>query len=77
MGFEIGLLRRRRSDRGVRSGSTSPEDAFVEVSYEGEWLWIANDDWKSKRSFTSILFPFTLADAGDDAEKPVLTIPTQ
>jgi len=60
----------------VHSGSTKPEDAFVAVSYEGEWFWVANDDWKSKRTFSSILFLFTLTDASGRG-LPVLTIPTQ
>jgi len=60
----------------VRSGSTRPEDAFVTVTYEGAWFWVANDDWRSKRTFSSILFLFTLADTGG-APPPVLTIPTQ
>jgi len=48
----------------------------VAVSYEGEWFWVANDDWKSKRTFTSILFLFTLTDASGQG-LPVLTIPAQ
>ena len=47
------------------------------VPYEGEWFWVANDDWQSKRTFTSILFLFTLADTGGTQQMPVLTIPTQ
>jgi len=65
-----GLLR-------VHSGTDKPKDAFVAVSYEGEWFWVANDDWKSKRTFSSILFLFTLADTGGKEQQPVLTIPTQ
>jgi hypothetical protein len=60
----------------VHSGSGRPADPFVAVSYEEVWFWIANDDWRSKRTFTSILFLFTLADTGG-AQAPVLTIPTQ
>lgn len=61
----------------VLSGSAKPEDAFVAVSYEGEWFWVANDDWRSKRTIFSMLFLFTLADAGGPDQMPVLTIPTQ
>ena len=60
----------------VHSGSAEPDDAFVAVSYEGEWFWVANDDWRSKRALSSVLFLFTLADPGG-AQLPVLTIPTQ
>lgn len=61
----------------VRSGTERPADAFVMVSYEGEWFWIANDDWLSKRTFSSMLFLFTLADVAGGERAPVLTIPTQ
>ena len=60
----------------VRSGSQQPQDAFVAVPYEGAWFWIAQDDWHSKRTFSSILFLFTLADTGGKESLPVLTIPT-
>ena len=46
----------------VHSGSAEPDDAFVAVSYEGEWSWVANDDWRSKRALSSVLFLLTLAD---------------
>ena len=36
----------------VHSGSAEPDDAFVAVSYEGEWFWVANDDWRSKRALS-------------------------
>jgi hypothetical protein len=61
----------------VHSGSDRPADAFVAVRYEDEWFWIANDDWRSKRTFSSMLFLFTLADVSDQQHAPVLTIPTQ
>jgi len=61
----------------VRSGSDRPADAFVAVTYEREWFWIANDDWRSKRTFSSMLFLFTLADVSAGQHAPVLTIPTQ
>lgn len=61
----------------IHSGSARPADAYVAVPYEGEWFWIANDDWKSKRTFVSILFLFTLADAGAAQNVPTLTIPTR
>ena len=61
----------------VHSGSTEPVEAFAAVAYEGEWFWIANDDWKSKRTFSSILFLFTLADMGASQNLPTITIPAQ
>lgn len=61
----------------VHSGPDRPADAFVSVTYQGEWFWIANDDWGSKRTFSSMLFLFTLADVTAGQHAPVLTIPTQ
>jgi len=61
----------------VHSGPDRPADAYVAVPYESAWFWIANDDWRSKRTFSSILFLFTLADVGERDQQPVLTIPTQ
>lgn len=61
----------------VQSGADRPHDTYVAVLYEGSWFWIANDDWRSKRTFVSILFLFTLADTGAPANMPTLTIPTR
>ena len=61
----------------VHSGRKQPADVFVAVPYEGEWFWVANDDWRSKRTFSSILFLFTLADAGSPENLPTITIPAQ
>lgn len=61
----------------VYSGSACPSDPFVAVQYQGEWFWIANDDWKSKRTFTAILFLFTLSDTGTSQEIPTLFFPAR
>ena len=61
----------------VHSGPKEPAGTFVAVPYEGEWFWIANDDWKSKRTFSSMLFLFTLVDAGGSEKLPTITIPAQ
>jgi hypothetical protein len=61
----------------IHSGTKEPSGAFVAVPYEGEWFWIANDDWRSKRTFSSILFLFTLADTGGADRLPTITIPAQ
>jgi hypothetical protein len=60
----------------VQSGPEAPLDAFVAVPYEGSWFWIANEDWKSKRTFSSLLFLFTLSDSGGD-RLPTITVPAQ
>ena len=61
----------------VHSGPDKPANSYVAVPYEGQWFWIANDDWKSKRTFTSILFIFTLSDTGAGQNLPTLTIPAR
>lgn len=61
----------------IHSGSQKPAEAYVAAPYEGQWFWIAQDDWKSKRTFTSILFLFTIADTGGSQALPTLTIPTR
>jgi hypothetical protein len=61
----------------VHSGRSRPARVFVATQYEGEWFWIAEDDWRSKRTFTSILFLFSLASTGTGAAAPTITIPAQ
>jgi hypothetical protein len=61
----------------VHSGSSKPDAAYAAVPYEGQWFWITNDDWKSKRTFSSILFLFTLAETGASQNVPTLTIPAR
>jgi hypothetical protein len=61
----------------VRSGPEKPDDSFAAVPYEGAWFWIAADDWRSKRTFVTIMFLFTMIGTTDQEKTPVLTIPTQ
>ena len=61
----------------IHSGDAKPADAFVAVPYECAWFWVANDDWRTKRTFTSILFLFSLADTGSAEKLPTITIPAQ
>ena len=52
----------------------TPNQTIAAVRSEDAWFWSANDDWKSKRSFSSILFPFTLPDANRADRLSVITI---
>jgi len=61
----------------VRSGPDRPDGAFAMVQYEDAWFWVAADDWLSKRTFTAMMFLFTMLEAGSTDQLPVLTIPTQ
>lgn len=61
----------------VCSGPERPAECYAAVQYEKAWFWIADDDWPSKRTFSSIMFLFTQLGSGTAEQLPVLTIPTQ
>lgn len=60
----------------VLCGPAAPPDAFVAVPYRGQWFWIDDRDWRSKRSFALVMFLFTLTEGSAAERPPVLTIPT-
>lgn len=61
----------------IHSSQERPDDAYAAVRYRDRWFWIADRDWYSKRALTAIMFFFTLADTGDNAMLPLVTIPAQ
>jgi hypothetical protein len=61
----------------IRSGPKKPEDAYVAVQYRGQWFWVDDSDWQTKRALTAVMFFFTLADTGNPERLPLITIPAQ
>jgi len=61
----------------IYSGKNRPADAYVAMRYRDYWFWIDNDDWKTKRALTAIMFFFTLGNTGGNENLPLITIPAQ
>ncbi len=61
----------------IHSGKDKPESSFAAVRYRDHWFWIEDGDWQTKRALTAVMFFFTLADTGEAAKLPLVTIPAQ
>ena len=61
----------------IRSGPTKPDSAYVAVPYRGQWFWVDDSDWLTKRALTAVMFFFTLANTGSAENLPLVTIPAQ
>jgi len=61
----------------IRSGPTPPATSYVTVQYRGNWFWVDDSDWLTKRALTAVMFFFTLADTGSPDKLPLITIPAQ
>jgi len=61
----------------IRSGVDKPDDAFIAIQYRGYWFWIDQNDWKTKRALTAVMFFFTLVESSGNENLPLITIPAQ
>lgn len=61
----------------IRSTAQRPDDAYAAVPYKGYWYWIDDKDIASKRTFTFLMILFSLAETGQTAASPVVTVPSR
>jgi hypothetical protein len=61
----------------IHSGTEAPADAYTAVPYKGYWYWIDDTDIVSKRAFTFMLILFSLAETGQSATAPIVTVPSR
>jgi hypothetical protein len=75
--FENSSPERRGSKVRIHSGKDKPASSFAAVRYRDHWFWVEDGDWETKRALTAIIFFFTLAESGESAKLPLITIPAQ
>ena len=61
----------------IHSGKNAPASTYAAVQYKEYWYWIDDNDVMSKRTFTFLLILFSLAETGQSAASPVVTIPSR
>lgn len=59
----------------IASGTAPPADVHVAVQYKGRWFWIADNDIRSKSTFSSVMLLFSISDVGVRSPAPVVTVP--
>jgi len=58
----------------VQVASERPDNAFIAVEKDAWWYWISKNSLRSKRVFTLLTILLQLADTGDKATGPPVTI---
>ncbi len=61
----------------IKCSKEKPVNAFATVHYRGQWFWVDDRDWRTKRAFTAIMFLFTMAENSGEEKLPLITIPAQ
>lgn len=73
---KMGTSSEMRSRVLIKSSKEEPADAFIAVRYRDIWFYIEDTDFRSKRTFSFLLFLFSLAESGSKVITPILTLPT-
>lgn len=60
----------------VRFSNLPVKDAFVQVHHNGQWFYIAQSDYISKRTFALLTYLLSLQTADMSGMGPMLTVPT-
>lgn len=61
----------------IHSGTAAPSDTYTAVQFKDHWYWIDDTDIASKRTFTFLMLLFSLAETGQTAAAPVVTVPSR
>jgi hypothetical protein len=61
----------------IHSGAMPAPDAYAAIPYRGQWYWIDDADIASKRTFTFLMILFSLAETGQSAVAPIVTVPSR
>jgi hypothetical protein len=59
----------------IRCSKSQPQDAAIVIRYRDLWFWVDDRDLESKRMFTMLLLMVNLAESGQPASAPLVTIP--